>query len=453
VFASPSQPLGHEARREKALARIDEIERTQLAGTEAVRSLTPAQWRELVTEVQAYLGVKQRAAWARKLNDAFVPDDAALRALRPEELAALIWTLDYLSGELTAQLLRRCLSSREYWGAAPPEILLNLLMRATEYDETKLVEGRALVTPELLEDLEKAFAGRALEAEALELLARLWLRLGRTDRAADWTARAAQACVAGANPNLARLQAVCLLGREAGARVGLQQVVLDLADQGRLDSGSLDPGALAWTVESDVGRKALRARLQDQHKSPRLGVSKVLSYAYAETTDLQQMQEWRSFLNERVEEGEAKALWLAAKAYNENLAFADQNQHQRAHWLKEAYRAAGNEEQSWLVLQEFVDCLRAGGFLEQAVRMLADEKRRFTGARQSEVEALAGQLEEECARLQVKNLEEQQGAQRNRQATRLKYLREQEARAAEAGDFEEAKRLQSTATLIEEELK
>jgi hypothetical protein len=231
--------------------------------------------------------------------------------------------------------------------------------------------------------------------------------------------------------------------------------LLQLVATGALDSGRLDAEALAFSARDRKTREALRGQLVSARDAPRVGVAKILSYAYQEARDREKVAEWTRYLDERIEQGSAPGAWLAAKSYNQGILFREKlpktPPRQRAYWLNQAQAAAEGEADRRAVLEEYVDYFTTIGRLDLAVGMIAEKKGTLGDAGGAALERLEMETREALDRWDLEQGMEQASAERSRTAARVKYLRECAARAEQRGDGEELGKLLEAVSALEGE--
>ena len=184
-----------------------------------------------------------------------------------------------------------------------------------------------------------------------------------------------------------------------------------LARRGGLASGA--HVVLAFPLGTPEARRILAAELLDGQGDPRLGVAKVLSWAYRNAGEL---TAWRDSLDQNIaaSQGDTKALWLAAKGYAVTLLPERPNLLRRKRWLNRALAAAGTEQGRLVVLGEFAEHYRRLGRPDVGAEMLESLQHQFSGEALAAVEDLHQQLEREAERRRARAVRERIAAERSR---------------------------------------
>ena len=415
------------------------------------------------------LAPEARKSWFTRIKAAFAQDDATLAQMPSGEIRSLADSLSTMDGYQAAKLALKWFETHSNWQAAPARDLVGLAFVA--------VQGDKKATAPLMDDLEQAWLAaesrQPLDLSAIYRVMRTWSRVGDDEMARAWVMRAYAVRVGtdeGRNSvdlvSLGRLADFMRMVGLTGKGKGYPAFAAALARHAR--AGTLaaglaryaprtywapcDPELLALPLGTPESRVVLQDDLVDGNGNPRLGVAKVLAWAYRNTGETDQ---WLAFLGEKTArtDGDAKALWCVAKAYADPLVPTRPNARRMKKGLDSALAAAATDQGRLIVLREYVDHYKGLDRPTVAADLLESIRGQFGEESLAAIDAMQEELRREEVARKASAAQHQAAVEAAHKRARLKYALRRLSRAQAAGDSERVAQLEAAIEKLEAELK
>jgi hypothetical protein len=361
--------------------------------------------------------------------------------LEPEEVNALVDCMAALDESQAAEVAVLWLQDQMASTESEPHALANVAMRAARIDP----EAVTAMVADLEQRWLEARVDEAGDLRAIEAIAETYFAVGDPDKGREWIMRAYAALVGSEESRasvevdqLASLAGLMqrhgLTGRGTGYAAFASALVVKACEDG-LKSNWFRMQSLASLLCTVEARETLRDGLLDPAGSPRSGIAQLLSWAHRYQEDV---HTWNEFLEGKVEQasGDAKALWLLARAYSESTVIAEPNPLAGQTWLNQALAASNTDSVRLLVLGE----LARGYVAIQKPEMAIDLLESATGQMSSEegrgeLEALQVRMETAAARAEIERTRDlAHRAARSKAVWRAELERRLERARAEGND-------------------
>lgn len=403
-------------------------------------------WRTLAAALGPDLPAEERAAWATALETTFAPDDAAIQALAYQQAWSLCRALQLLeqrgpASRLAAEWLE---AHQAEWSEVSPAHLIRLTV-------TALGAGRD-ADVSLLEDMDEIWLTQVASGGlrgSWWLIIQAWQQAGNRAKAQEWTRRAYAAMLADEDLDFGRLgwlaeilHRVKRIDGETDFTEYVQKLA-DMAEAGEVPDGLTWPHYYwpALVLTSDAQREALTESLVDPAGAPRLGVARVLGWSYREVG---RGEQWNAFLATRIADssGDAKALWLLARAYAERTAVMPPASLAGAQWLNEALATAEAEPLQLRIIAELANAHASAGHHDGALSLLDSVGGQFSGAGAARFVELRRGIEKHRQDYEERIAAHHAESAARREAITRRHLRRRLARARRRGDDEAVRRLE-----------
>jgi hypothetical protein len=369
---------------------VDCVAAAFLDNAEDARKVQLDLWAAFVELVAQDMTAQARQEWARLLRTYFADGDQALLAMKPAAFRGLFCSLSALD-KPSAEAAFTWLDTPSSWTEALPQDLAELVAAAARVDKAKAVKLMDAVEKLLIQRMSKERFGWEVHMQIIDA----WKKAGGMSRAQDWATRAFTSETgneeARARLDMDTLRIMGKLLKETGLTgkgkgyATMAASIVQLASAGKLDADGewyfyVDLAAPLGTPES---RQVVREALLDAQGSPRLGVVKILTYAYQSADE---SAAWCKSLDEKLAAasggGDERALWLLARAFAESTQVASSSATPpsplRAQaQLEEALKVANSQEIKLQVVRMLARGYAFVGKYETALTFLDDVATQF----------------------------------------------------------------------------
>ena len=442
----------------RACVRLaDHISTKYLASAESTRLLTCEQWGSLVASLESCLSAEQKGQWASKLQAAFAAQDD-LKTLPFKQLRGLGRALALLDEKAASNVAVA-------WFKAADQTTLNGL-KATDMTSVAslLSSADAAQRAELMAGFDQRWeAGHASEPLPWQqscAVSYAWLRMKDLDKAKAWSMRAYEAgfgteearnaatvATLGAIANV--LDDTGLIGKGKGYP-GYAAAVARLAREGKLaDLPRFHYHLFAVPLGTPATRQTVQAELIDSEGHVRVGVAKLLTWA---CRDVGEFKSWQSLLDEKVAEapaGDAKALWLMAKAFTEQLRPLPIDLKRGYSWLDKALAEAKSEPVRLRAVRELAGYYESVNFCPVGISALESIKGQFSPSGSVEIVSIQARLAKaHSARLAAAGRKKRQRVLQQ-SAAMLRYFQGRLRLAERRGDQGQATKLRAEIAKLE----
>jgi hypothetical protein len=407
---------------------------THAANAATARAGPPKAWAEMADATEGVLSKETQALWANALWQGFVEHAPTLAALKTPEAKRLKDALGRLDRKRAAGAAYLWFSAQESLAKEPVSELLSILIAALDADQAREVDKEALVRR-----VEPAFAAaRAGKprpgAWEHRMMAQLFARVGNAEKARQYALQGYQdllgtpeAAAKVAAPDLQHIGCMLMVGGLTGEGTGYEEFARALV---RVAKGQEficryydEFPRCAAPLGTDATRAIVEAAVTDEAGNVHQHLSMILAWAYQRAGKI---EAWKALLDGKIAApglaGDAKARWLASRAYTEGVAKGGRFpplMYWGREFKKQAIQAAQSESLKLTLLREFA--------MEHADAEVHDEGLAY-------LETMAGQVPPEALDSLRHDLQERKAAWIQKE---LGYARgsaeRMEAKASEAG--------------------
>jgi len=434
---------------------------------EDIRKIQLRDWAQMLTLLSPDLTPDERTRWATAIRRAHAADDAAIVALKAEEVGPLCDAMAPADKNDAGQVASTWLNGRPSWKEIPVRWLMRLASAALPVQQD---EGKALVTK-----LENELTARDLAFRDCRTVSRAyaddmadrakaqaWLLRGYQVGFSTAEARAALApddvfwhahdlYVRGLTSktkgykNWALAVAELIKAGKLGQFVGEGPVFFSFAG---VNHDHYFYGRPLCTEES---RNVIKAELYDPEGNMRLTAAKILAWSYVSSGHGDEMKQLvESKLQQAGLEGDEKARWMMMKGYLAAMTWPDASPQRGVSAAKLAYGIAQSDVARMQAIKEL--CAYYTGTKRQniAIGFIDSVKGQFGEAHQAELERLASVLTESHERDLARYEAEQARIALSRKVALLKKYNSRLAAAQAAGDAQKAATLQKAIADLEQ---
>ncbi|KKK98915.1 hypothetical protein LCGC14_2637980, partial [marine sediment metagenome] len=440
--------------REEACARlIDHIAAKYLISRTATRLVRLGQWRSLIQSLGRHLSSEQRSHWAENIKAGYASGEEDLKALKFGQVKSLGRMLAEMDKKAGSGLMLAWLAANDQ--AALADVSAKELAGMASLLSLAEPAKRAEMINRFDQHWEASHASEPLKWKECVAISVAWRRMRDKDKAKTWATRAYQVALgtqeARAEADAETLEAVAdalrlvgLTGKGTGY-AGFATAAARLAREGKLPGQGLRfYYTSAFMLGTPETVQTVQAELVDGQGKLRLGVAKLLTQVHASSYG--DIKVWRAYVDGRLAasaDGDAKALWLLAKARVEPATRAEPMWALAKPWLNQAMAEAISGPVRLAVVGEFRTYYKVMGRPDVAAGMLGSVKGQFTGA---ELATVDGWLKEarDSAESKASAAARKKAARAvRRKELRLEYYRKRLAVAESGGDSGKAARLRA----------
>lgn len=207
-------------------------------------------------------------------------------------------------------------------------------------------------------------------------------------------------------------------------------------------------------VSAPQSRAILAAELQDPQGNVRVDVAHILSWSYLVAGDL---RSWQTQIDQKIADpnltGDAKALWLVAKAFTDQLADPRLDLRYRRKSLDQALAAAQSEPVRFAVLRELVDLMAALNWRPRALTLIDSLAGQFGPDIAAQIATMRGQIAAENDELSRQAAQTDAARAKQWLIGRLNLCKNRLARAKADGNTASQQELEKQIQNLENQLK